>query len=497
MTSRVLFVPLDERPCNLRFPHMQFAPDGPIELVTPPDSLLGKKKHPADVDGIYSWLERTLPDVTACVLSIDTLLYGGLLPSRLHHESANTLHMRVRRLMDLVRRERSQRDLPVFVFASIMRTPSYSSDDEEPPYYEDYGEQLFRLGVLQHKRNRRMLGSEEHGALTELEHTVPPEVIRDWTERRRVNLENTRLVIRAVADGLFDYLVLPQDDTSPLGYSAMDWEQVDSALTDQTVRDRVLSYPGSDELGCVLTARAALTVRHKPAPNVSLVWRDEAAAAVVPPFESVPLGESIREQIRAAGARVFGNGAHSGDSIDIVLFVNTPNPDHPVESSNQVDRDHSRAIERLGAIVENPDRPRVIAVADVAYPNGAEAGFVRAVTERGLWPHLDAFAAWNTSGNTLGTVIARAVVESAWPDRSTRERNVFYRVADDWAYQTVLRRRDAGRGFDVEPDTKQWAEDIDRLAVRVLPDARWRVQDVVFPWNRPFEVGLVLESRTR
>lgn len=495
MTSRILLVPLDERPCNLRFPNMQFVPDGPIELVVPPDVLLGNKKRPADVDGIYSWLDQALPEVAACVLSIDTLIYGGLIPSRLHHETADTLHERLRRVLDLVRRERSKREFPVLAFASIMRTPSYSSDDEEPPYYEHFGEQIHRLGVLRHKKNRGELGLGEPVELTEMESRLPPEVIHDWVERRHVNLQNTRHVIRAVADGLFDYLLLPQDDTSPLGFSAMDWEQVDTALDHEKVRDRVLSYPGSDELGCVLTGRAALTVHEKPTPRVLIVWRDAAAAALVPPFESIPLRDSVREQIRAAGGRVREAGSDPGEDIDIALFVNTPNPHHPAGSANQVDRDHGDAMARLGALVEHPNRPRVIAVADVAYPNGAEAGFVRALAESGLWTTIDAFAAWNTSGNTLGTVIARAIVEHAWPDERTRDFNLFYRLADDWAYQTVLRRREAAGTSTSEPKTKQWAASIDRLASEIWPEAQHKVEDVFFPWNRPFEIGLMLGPR--
>ncbi|NBC30885.1 MAG: DUF4127 family protein, partial [Spirochaetes bacterium] len=43
---KIAYVPLDERPCNVRFPVMQVPPTANATVVTPPRELLGNKKQP-------------------------------------------------------------------------------------------------------------------------------------------------------------------------------------------------------------------------------------------------------------------------------------------------------------------------------------------------------------------------------------------------------------------------------------------------------------------
>ncbi len=51
-----------------------------------------------------------------------------------------------------------------------------------------------------------------------------------------------------------------------------------------------------------------------------------------------------------------------------------------------------------------------IALADVAFVNGADLFLGRQLIQTGLAPRLLAYAGWNTAGNTLGTVLAHAVL---------------------------------------------------------------------------------------
>ena len=79
--KKIVYVPLDERPCNAAFVPKLFDGD-PLRIVTLPD--MGSKKTPARWEAVRGFLLRECVDADGLVLSMDTLLYGGLLASRLH-----------------------------------------------------------------------------------------------------------------------------------------------------------------------------------------------------------------------------------------------------------------------------------------------------------------------------------------------------------------------------------------------------------------------------
>ena len=80
--AKVVLLPLDERPCNFEFPKFLYRNSG-LKIVRPNE--LGDKKIPADLDKVAGFLEKECSDADYAVLAMDTLLYGGLIPSRLHH----------------------------------------------------------------------------------------------------------------------------------------------------------------------------------------------------------------------------------------------------------------------------------------------------------------------------------------------------------------------------------------------------------------------------
>ena len=76
----IALLPLDNRPCNLQFP-AQIAAIGGAQLLAPPVNRLGQFNQRADCDALRAWLDD-LPEVSALIVSIDMLAYGGLVASR-------------------------------------------------------------------------------------------------------------------------------------------------------------------------------------------------------------------------------------------------------------------------------------------------------------------------------------------------------------------------------------------------------------------------------
>ena len=93
-----------------------------FNIVRP--ETLGNKKLPADLDKLASFLRKECKDADGLILSVDTLLYGGLIPSRIHHETKETLLSR----MELIREIRKENpNMLIYAFQVIMRCPNYSS----------------------------------------------------------------------------------------------------------------------------------------------------------------------------------------------------------------------------------------------------------------------------------------------------------------------------------------------------------------------------------
>ena len=160
--QQIVLLPLDERPCNYRFPRRLGEEANDLRVVLPDRDILGNKKVPPEWVRVAAFLRRTCKEATALVLSVDMLLYGGIIPSRLHHLSEATLRERLSLLKEL---KEENPALKIYAFALVMRCPRYSSADEEPDYYADCGKEIFLTGEAEHKHKLGLICEEEYAAL--------------------------------------------------------------------------------------------------------------------------------------------------------------------------------------------------------------------------------------------------------------------------------------------------------------------------------------------
>ncbi len=167
-----------------------------VELITPPQSLLPDKKRPGDCAALHDFLLDQAKLCNAAVIAIDLLVYGGLIPSRLHHLGADEVLER----LDVIRELRLRNPtLRIYVASTIMRAPSYDSSEEEPDYYARYGRMLFRRAWLTDRKQREGLDESEQDELANI--AVPQSVIDDYEHRRSVNLAVNQACLRLVEQG--------------------------------------------------------------------------------------------------------------------------------------------------------------------------------------------------------------------------------------------------------------------------------------------------------
>src|SRR4028118_1674996 len=123
-------VPLDDRPCNVRFPQ-QIAAIGGDVVAVPPLPALGHFNSPGQPSDIARWLHE-LPQVEALIVSIDMLAYGGLVASRKPHVGEEEALARLQ-MLKVFRRPRPE--TPIYAFNILMRLAITMDSDEAVPHY--------------------------------------------------------------------------------------------------------------------------------------------------------------------------------------------------------------------------------------------------------------------------------------------------------------------------------------------------------------------------
>ena len=88
-----------------------------------------------------------------------------------------------------------------------------------------------------------------------------------------------------------------------------------------------------------------------------------------------------------------------------------------------------------------PEKPYFIA--DILNANGADNDFVNALFEQENLKEFYGYAAWNTTGNTLGSALSVALTyySAKIPNSKAFQTLMITRFLDDWAYQANIRAK--------------------------------------------------------
>lgn len=495
MKKKILLLPIDERPCNYLFPQMM-TEGSEYEVICPPLSVMPHQKKPGDCDRLFAFLQEHMAAADAVLLSLNTLIYGGLVPSRLHEESLETLLSRLARFGTLRRRYPQVR---VYAYTLIMRCNRGCSSAEEPDYWAEYGYRIFRIGYLSDKERQTALSAQESDELSRLLQEVPADILHDYTARRKINHAVNLACLEALRDGLFDFLAIPQDDAAKYGFMCDEQKEIRRRITELKIGTRCYLYPGADEAGNTMLARAINADRGER-PRVYIRFDSCAAPTVRPLYEDRFIGESVKYMVLAAG----GLPVYALADADMVLLVNCPagEMEHAVlpDRRYSVDRTVVELVEYAAYCVE---RGIPVTIGDCAAANAGDAEMVELLRQKGILFRLAGYAGWNTSDNTLGTAVPMGMLYRLLGDRPAHRDFLSLRYVEDVGYATLVRsgideqfsRPAAGncralpmRGEAADCAKHQLQAFADGLTEG--EDAHIVVDDCWFPWERAFEVGL-------
>ena len=495
--NKILHIPLDERPCNYEFPKQIFQ-GGEWEILTLPFSYLGLKKKPAQIEKIQQWVLNNYQSAYGIVISIDMLLYGGIVPSRIHYFSFEELKERLN-ILKLIKSKRP--DFKIYAYNLVMRCPQYNDDDEEPSYYQNYGLNIFRHKYIEHKKSLNIATNEE--LEEEKQIFIPEEFVLDYETRRMTNLQVVLEVINLVKENIIDFLIIPQDDSAPYGYTALDQAQVAKKVNDNKLFFKILTYPGADEVSNTLFARL-LNEYYNKRPLVYLFYPAEKAKTVIPCAEDRYLDISAKYQILAAGC-LF---TPSLKDADLIFAINAPSKtmisSQFRESSDDgysVNRNLLDFINFIDYCINVLNKP--VCIGDVGYCNGGDLALITLIEQKKMYLKLAGYASWNIPCNSLGTALPMGIRYLYPHDQQLFNNFLIHRFVEDVGYCTlarkILREQYCNDEFSIY-DTKQMRGKFSELAKKIIIEqvnkymptlkGKYKILDAYMPWIRTYEIGL-------
>jgi hypothetical protein len=284
-SSRILLIPLDDRPPCLQFPvRMGLIADA--EVVTPPREILGRFTEFGKSDEIIKWIKtQDLKSFDAAIISVDMLAYGGLVAMRVHQTDDKTS---LRRLEFARQLRRLAPKMKIYASSVIMRIAPTGTGDNE-----SYRENLSKWAEISVDPNSK-------NETADLEKKIPAAALADYKAARVRDLKINLATIKLVKDKVFDYLILSQDDAKPRGIHVADRERLIAETKRLNLTEKIAVQPGADEVSMLLLSRS-LADKYNYHPKIKAIYSSEATRNLVMPYEDRPLNQTVSFQVKAAG----------------------------------------------------------------------------------------------------------------------------------------------------------------------------------------------------
>lgn len=500
MKATAILLPADNRPITYLFPELicQLAN---LSVSIAPRDLMGSLTAPTDIDALFQWLKDTACQISDGVMFIclDSLLYGGLIPSRRSSDSLETIQSRLAQIADL--KKLSGGNLQIYAQSSIMRISDNYDNSEEKQYWSEYGREIFRWSELLHKREIGLPTSE--GDLLAVQSLIKDHIREDYLATRNRNFAINQKIIDYIVTGDLDYLIFSQDDSGQYGLNVLEKNKLIEEANKKHLHN-IRAYAGADEVLITLIARYLNNQRNRPA-KISVHYSSSSGYHIASNFEGQTIGRSVECQTEAQGLEIIDSDiADNGADFTVIIHTGVDVQGDHVRIPGLKDLssiDTSSTAKKVIELIEKAKVPVVLC--DVAYSNGADPLLIDLLLARPqLFKRIWSYAGWNTTGNTIGSALSvgttclHAISTTSHFDQQLHKKILFLRLMDDWAYQTQVRQK-------IQMDKPESV--IEEILNRLMSEYSGRVSRALnfepgtmtfsLPWHRTFEIEINLNRQ--
>lgn len=454
---KIAFIPIDNRPVCYTLAEQIAKINDKIELLLPPREMLGDLTKIADINGILNWL-KNLKKIDKIILSLDTIAYGGLVPSRRSNDTLEIIEKRIKKLKKVLESHNAE----IYAFSSIMRISNNNINEEEKEYWNTYGKEIFKYSYDYHKNGFAKTN-------------VPQEILTDYLNTRKRNFEINKIYVQWAQENFFETLVFSKDDCAEYGLNVAEAKTLAIHIAAKKCDAHIKT--GADEIPLTLLARALSKGKEI---KIAPVYTQPNFTNNISRYEDVSVSESVKGQIELSGATISDE-----QNADMVLLVNN----FEAEQGELVMDININGFENKLSI---PNKPFLIA--DIVNANGADNNFVTKFLETNIdWNNFLGYAGWNTTGNTLGSALCCAIVKFLTPKSNL---NAFKKVQitrfiDDWAYQAIVRKK--LKSYLNQPSISDLKKEIQPYEQKIQTKFKTNFSiNYSYPWNRFFEIEVIL-----
>ena len=438
---KICFIPIDNRPVCYNLALDIVSLDKSIEFFIPPREFLGGLKKNADVNAIFDWL-KNVPKCDAIILSLDTIAYGGLIPSRRSCESFEEIKSRIESLKQIL----AEKNAKIYAFSSIMRVSNNNYNEEEKEYWKDYGKKIFEYSFSGGKKDNN----------------IPQEILDDYLATRKRNFEINKKYLDWQKEGIFDTLIFSKDDCAEFGFNVEEAKELEK-LGGKT-------KTGADEIPLSLLSRAI-----EKNIKVFVDYTEPDCKDLISNYEDVSIEKSVLGQLELGGFEITS----SEKDADVILIVNNFR-----EKQGELVMGWETGIRGEYSFIK-PSKP--FCIADVRYANGADNKFVEQILPHISSENFFGYSAWNTSANSLGSLLAGLKIRF---NANNYNKNAFKRLQtirflDDWAYQANIRGQ-----IEYPSKIEDLMKPYEEKVFNALDYKSSKQIEYIYPWDRKFEIEI-------
>lgn len=419
--KKVLYVPLDDRPVNLDDVIMQGRSAG-ISVITPHAKDIKNRLDTAmtaegtqvtstynpsfgDPQQIRVFIEQNAHKVDGFIISVDMLVYGGLIGSRRLRSSGGEAYPNydasANYLLGVLTQIKEQfPHKPLYVMDTIMRlattvqvegltmdayTESRSLMQQPRPAEQDF-ESILR------DYDRKQDGD----AFEESIHFNKEQ----YYNARRHKFKSNRYVLEQLAkQGIIDFLAIGVDDAYVSGVQANEIHWIEDKINawlegeQGQNRDKAIILPDADGLGHALLARMATALHSDDSKlKYGVTYFGPHGSTIINPYEYMSVHQNIVHHVDIIGG-ILESDSELQNQLDVHIIAITD----PLESPLAVELMEMNASNQIPTVV-----------VDFTGGGAANEAVTKALLDSSSTGQLFGYSGWNTAGNKLGIALGMA-----------------------------------------------------------------------------------------
>jgi len=474
---RIVYVPLDNRPYHTTWME-KMSQRLSFDLVMYEKNKLGSLHQKACQKDLLRFLLEEGKTADYIILSMDALLSGGLVQSRLGQFDLSEAYQ----VLDQLKAFKEQYPKVVlYVFDTLMRTTVTTYGYESNHLWRQINLYSRLQGALYLKPDPAL-----EAELSELIREIHPKDLITFLTARNKKHQINRQLIELTKLGMVDYLTILQEDCMENGLQKPEQDALMALIQSFGVSHKVRLYNGTDEGALVLLAKIACEV-YKQTPTIHIHQRGRHGLDVVMPYEDRTLKTNLEALLCVIGIKETTKEQASGI---LSIYTEAEDKTHIEKTSNYYrrpnkDQSYLDYVESINECIKS--KPTVLV--DQLFPNGGSSVLLKDIDYLGL----SGYHAWNTASNALGSALCEWVVVCL---TKTKDLNfVKERIIDDAIYQSEVRQAIDEQYalkrinvFDLKEHAAEAKEKIGALLsekVKVFFDDTFEFD---LPWNRTFEI---------